>query len=147
MVEDELLHDVNPELLKSSGNRTNVLLPDNSYMAGVLEYLCEIAGQSNRQLVIYLSFTAQSIDLSDVLRHGIKQLHIICTFKARPGLIVASNPISNPFLTHLSIIGHPRPIHSVMSLISKAIREGELPCLRSLSFPGTNIKDQLKKSI
>ena len=108
MVEDELLHSVNAELLlKSSGNTTNVLLSDKEYAVGVLEYLCEIAAQSNRQLVVCLFVgEGQTIDLSDALYHCIKELHIISTGQTGTGTIVAKNLSSSSFLTQLSVIGH-----------------------------------------
>ena len=143
MIEDELLSDVNPELLKSGGNTTNVLLSDKAYTAGVLEYLCEVAVQFNRQLVVYFFVTLYDIDLSNVLHRDIKELHIVGTGQVATA-ILAWNLISTPFLTHLSVIGHVRLDPSVMSVIRKEVREGKLPRLQSLSFPGMNLKGQLK---
>ena len=154
MVEDELLHFVDPRLLKSGRNCTNVLLSNEAYKKGVLQQLCERVLQFNIKLVVYLFVrNLQSMDLSYVLHQGMEKLHIIGT--ALPGTEVTFTGllisevtftgllISCPFLTHLSIIGNLRTSQHVMLAISKAVRKGKLPGLQNLSF--VNIEGQLEK--
>ena len=133
-----------PDFSRIDENKTGILLSDKAHRRWVLKDLCEIAVQSNRQLVVYLYVNeGQTVDLSDALRQGVEKL-VIGAAQAGTKVTYTRDFIHCPFLTELSIIGQGQLYNHLMRAISRAVREGKLPRLQNLSFVGMKIKGQLK---
>ena len=62
----------------------------------------------------------------------------------RKNVCATEELVSATFLTHLSITGRINLHKTVISAISKAVREGSLPLLQSLCFTGVDVSGGLK---
>ena len=142
---DNSQHNLFPQLSKANGNDLNIVLSGKGCRVELFKCLVERAGRWKRQSVVYL-FPAHgtTVDLSQFLYMKMYKLHIT-SMSSDITLVAANSEFSScRSLTHLSLNGPVSVDESAMLAINKAVSNGKLPSLDSLSFAGANIRGQLK---
>ena len=142
VIDDHVSQHYFPELTQSDPTFFNFVLSKN---AGVVNRLFQCTTQLKRQPVIYLFLTDEGrIALSDIVNESMHKLHVISTSSVTNEIVAASDLISCPLLTHLSIIGNVSLHQSVMLAISRAVRGRRLPNLKYLTFSRAKVTHQLE---
>ena len=142
---DQSQHNVFLQLSKAKGNDLNIVLSGKACRVELFKCLVKRGARWKRQSFVYLlPADGTTIDPSQFLYVKMHKLHII-SMSSESSLVTANSEFDScPSLTHLSIKGCVSVDQSAMLAISKAVRDGKLPSLDSLSFAGANISGQLK---